>query len=107
VTVSESRSFTLVCEELQRRTALDRLEARGTVRIALKQAGLDPGAVTPREMSVVLEKILPEQLRSRGVASPESVCREFGGSLSALPKEEQGETPDRIFARLAGNTNRS
>ena len=99
----ESRPFTVVCEELERGTALDRLQARGTVRLALKQAGLDPSAVSGREMSVVLEKILPAQLRLRGIASPESICRELGASLSTLPREEGGETPDRVFARLGGS----
>jgi hypothetical protein len=105
--VSESASFTVVCEKLESRTQLDRLEARGTVRLALKEAGLDPAAVTPREMSVVLEKILPAELRLRGVASPESICRELAASLSTLPRGEGSESPDRIFARLAGGSSRS
>lgn len=105
--MSESRAFTRVCEELENRTELNRLQARGTIRLALKQAGLDPSAVTASEMRTVLEKILPEQLRSRGIASPESVCRELAASLSDLPREEEGETPDRIFARLAGGPSRA
>jgi hypothetical protein len=104
--VSETRSFTVVCEMLESRTQLDRLEARGTIRLALKEAGIDPAAVTPREMSIVLEKVLPSELRARGVASPESLCRELAASLSTLPREEASETPDRIFARLAGSANR-
>jgi hypothetical protein len=105
--MSETRSFTMVCEKLESRTQLDRLEARGTIRLALKEAGLDPAAVTPREMSVVLEKILPAELRTRGIASPEAICRELAASLSTLSREEGGETPDRIFARLAGSPSRA
>ena len=105
--MSETRSFTAVCEKLESRTELDRLQARGTIRLALKEAGLDPATVTSREMIVVLEKILPAQLRTRGIASPESICRELAASLSALPREESGETPDRVFARLAGNPSRA
>jgi hypothetical protein len=105
--VSETRSFTSVCERLDSLTKLDRLEARGTVRLALKEAGIDPAAVSPREMSVVLEKVLPAELRARGVASPESICRELAASLSTLPREEGSDSPDRIFARLAGSPNRA
>ena len=103
----ETRSFAVVCEMLEGRTRLDRLQARGTVRLALKEAGIDPAAVTPREMIVVLEKILPGELRARGVASPESLCRELATSLATLPREEGAETPDRIFARLAGGGSRA
>ena len=105
--MSESASFTVVCEKLESRTQLDRLEARGTVRLALKDAGLDPAAVTPREMSVVLEKILPAELRLRGIASPESICRELAASLATLPRGDGSESPDRIFARLAGDPSRA
>ena len=104
--MSEARSFTHVCETLEGRTQLDRLQARGTVRLALKQAGLDPGAVTIREMSVVVERILPAELRSRGVASPDSLCDELRASLAALPREQVGETPDVVFERLGGNSGR-
>ena len=105
--MSESASFTVVCEQLESRTRLDRLEARGTVRLALKEAGLDPAAVAPREMIVVLEKILPAELRLRGIASPETICRELAASLSAVPRGEGSESPDRIFARLAGSSSRA
>jgi hypothetical protein len=105
--VSETPSFTLVCEKLESQTQLGRLGARGTIRLALKEAGLDAAAVTPREMIVVLEKILPAQLRIRGISSPESICRELGASLSTLPREEGGETPEHIFARLGNSPSRA
>ena len=106
MTVSEARSFTHVCEMLEGRTQLDRLQARGTVRLALKQAGLDPVAVSVREMSVVVEKILPGELHARGVASPESVCDALRASLATLPREQVGETPDSVFERLGGGASR-
>jgi hypothetical protein len=105
--VSETRVFTHICEALEARTQLDRLQARGTVRIALKQAGLDPTAVTLREMAVVVEKILPAELRARGVASAESICSDLRASLSTLPREESAETPEDIFERLGGGASRT
>ncbi len=39
--------FEFIAAQLEERTALDKLEARGTLRIALKEAGLDLRAVTP------------------------------------------------------------
>jgi len=60
--VSQSRAFDHACETLERKTKLSRLEARGTVRLALKAAGLDAGRVTARQMGVVFERIMPGEL---------------------------------------------
>jgi hypothetical protein len=102
--MAEARSFTHVCELLERLTRLDRLEARGTVRLALKGAGFEAASVSREQMAVVVEKILPGELGSRGVESPEAVCAELRASLATLPLEatEEPEAPEAIFARLAG-----
>jgi hypothetical protein len=105
--VSETRSFTVVCEKLEGLTKMDRLQARGTVRLALKEAGLDSASVTPREMSALVEKVLPAELKARGIAAPESICSELRVALSMLPQEELAETPDRVFARLGGGPGRT
>jgi hypothetical protein len=65
---AESAAFDRTCEELEERTDLDRLEARGTVRIALKGAGLDGASVDPAQMAIVLRKVLPSELETRGIA---------------------------------------
>jgi hypothetical protein len=99
--VSEARAFAHVCETLERRTPLNRLEARGTVRLALKEAGLEPGSVTARQMSVVLERIMPRELSARGIGDADAICRDLVHSLAALPSAEV-ETPESIFGRLGG-----
>ena len=48
--------FDLVAEKLEECTALEKLEARGTVRIALSEAGLDARSVTRHQMAVMLER---------------------------------------------------
>jgi hypothetical protein len=101
--MSTAAAFDAICEGLEQRTSLDRLQCRGTVRLALKEAGLDAGRVLPREMAVVLERLLPGALRSRGVAEPEAICRELARGLSALPSAPSADTPDAIFRRLAGD----
>jgi hypothetical protein len=101
--VSETRAFDHVVETLERRTELNRLEARGTVRLALKQAGLDASSVTPRQMSVVVERIMPGELRSRGIGDADPICRELVASLASLPSAEAAETPESVFQRLGGS----
>jgi hypothetical protein len=92
--------FDHVCEGVERATSLDRMQSRGTVRLALKEAGLDPARVQPNEMAVVLNRILPAQLRSRGIESPEVLCAELARGLSGLKVAPLAETPDAIFRRL-------
>jgi hypothetical protein len=87
LTMAESAAFEAACTCLEQGGALDRLAARGTIRIALKQAGLEPKAVTARQLAVVLEKLLPAELASRGVASPDELCA-------------RADTPEAVFARL-------
>ena len=105
--MAETRSFTAVCEKLESLTKMDRLQARGPIRLALKEAGLDAGHATAHEMSVIVEKILPAELKARGIAAAESICSELRACLAALPREASAETPDSIFARLGGNPSRA
>ena len=72
--MADSEVFDFVCSELERRTNLDRLEARGTVRLTLKQAGLEARNVTAQQMGVAVEKLLPGELESRGVTDAAQQC---------------------------------
>jgi len=96
--------FSFVAGQLESCTPLDRLESRGTLRIALKDAGLDPKTVTRNQFCVVLESVAPSELESRGVAEARAIC-------AALIERIQSESADRwkssrdideIFDRLAG-----
>jgi hypothetical protein len=101
--VAESSAFDNLCATLEEHTSLDRLSARGTVRLALKKAGLDARSVTPAQLCVLIEKLLHSELVSRGVDNPESVCNHALAHLRALaPSEAQTETPEAIFSRLGG-----
>jgi hypothetical protein len=41
--------FSFVADQLEECTLLDRLESRGTLRIVLKESGLDPKTVTQKQ----------------------------------------------------------
>jgi len=97
-----AEAFEAVCEELERATSLDRLEARGTVRLALKRAGLEARSVTPDQMSVVVENLFPNELESRGVQDVAVVCASIRSKLSTLESVEMPETPKTVFERLGG-----
>lgn len=73
--------FDWVSGELERRTEMSRLEARGTVRLVLKEAGLDPGTVTVPQICVVIDRLLPQALARRKVPEPEDLCRTLRSGL--------------------------
>lgn len=100
--MADSTAFTTLCEELESSSTLDRLEARGTVRLALKQAGLEAGAVTASQLAVVVEKILPGELRTRGVDGADSICSQLASTLKSMPDQAAGESPEAVFKRLGG-----
>ena len=96
--------FDFVSDELERLTRLEKLEARGTVRLALKAAGLDARTVTTKQMVATLQKVMPNEMRSRGVDDPEQVCRTIVTALEAAHPDSAAtnpESPEAIFRRLA------
>jgi len=103
-TMSET-IFEFVASTLQEATALDKLEARGTVRIALKEAGLDARGVTKEQMAVMLQRTMPKELASRGVDGPETVCESLVTALKTYTPADGapvGESPEDVFRRLGG-----
>ena len=100
--MSESAAFTYACDRLEEATALDRLEARGTVRIALKGAGLEVRSVTPEQMKVAVQRLLPAELEARGIDDSAAVCDAIASGLDGVTVESAGDTPDAVFSRLGG-----
>ena len=99
--MSDSSAFEAICTYLEESSSLDRLSARGTIRLVLKQAGLEPKTVTPTELGVVVKKLLPAELRARDVADPDALCDRIAHVLRGLDGAARTDTPDAIFARLA------
>lgn len=100
--MADSAVFDFVCDQIERASQMDRLAVRGTVRIALKQAGLDALTVTTQQMAVVLERILPSELTTRGVDGGEALCARIQSGLPNVVAGTQVETADAVFKRLGG-----
>lgn len=100
--MAEAEAFTIVCDHLERATGLERPAARGTVRLALKEAGLSPETVTPAQMAVVTEKILPRELEALRIADVEGHCQSIRGRLKRAIGSEgaAGASPEAVFERL-------
>jgi len=101
--MADSHAFEWTCEELERTTNLGKLEARGTVRLTLKKAGLDARSVDPAQMHVVVQRALADELRTRGVGDPERVCDQLAEGLGNLSSPALGgDSPEDVFRRLGG-----
>ncbi|MBK9260155.1 MAG: hypothetical protein IPM54_10000 [Polyangiaceae bacterium] len=104
----ESPVFERAADELEQLSRMTRLEARGTLRLALKGAGLLPKTVNVKAMLVVLERILPSLLIRRGVQQGPEICKSIASVVRALTSETSFDvdTPEKVFARI-GRSSRS
>jgi hypothetical protein len=103
--MADSAAFGWICDELERSTSLDRLEARGTMRLALKQAGLEARSVSGEPIAVVVEQLLADELRCRAVEEPEATCSALVSRLreqGPASDEDAAEAPEDVFRRLGG-----
>lgn len=78
----EDSAFQWLCDQLVESTCLDELEARGTVRLALKQVGHDSASVAADTIAALLREILPGELRLRGVDESEALCERLVKDLT-------------------------
>ena len=98
--------FGFVAAELQKRSELENLEARGTIRLALKSSGLTAREVTREQMIVVIDQVMPRELQVRGVENPEAVCGELSQAVKGFEVKENPSTdtsPEDVFRRLSGS----
>lgn len=102
----ERSLFELAADLLERHSQLDRLESRGALRLALRDAGLRADTLVRREIDAVLEKLMPERLAKMGVSDARSVSARMRGEI-ARAAAAGGPGPDvdrdRIFRRLGGD----
>lgn len=103
--MADAPAFDWVADALERATSFSRIQARGTVRLALKKAGLDAATVSLDEMQLVLLKVMPKELRDRKVERADEICEalRLGVKTAELAKAKPAhETPAQVFGRLFG-----
>jgi hypothetical protein len=98
--------FDIAAEKLEGSAGLDRLAARGTLRIALKEAGLDAQSLTVPHLRAVFEKLMPKELEARGVADATATCNRVMSEVESAANSadlEESSSPEEIFKRLGGS----
>ncbi len=95
--------FDVAAERLEASTEMARLAARGTLRLALKEAGLDAQNLTLPQLRVVFEKLMPKELETRGVTGAAATCITVMDEIARAAGETERAasiSPDEIFKRL-------
>ena len=98
--------FDVAAERLEAGAKMERLAARGTLRLAVKEAGLDAQNLTLPQLRAVFQKLMPKELEARGVSDAEATCRAMMDQIarSADANDIASPTlPDEIFKRLGGS----
>ena len=80
--MADSPLFEKACAELELTTQLNRTEARGTLRIALKEAGYDSGSVNRPQLLAVVFHSLPQELVARGLRDAQAICERIATHLA-------------------------
>jgi hypothetical protein len=95
------RVFDFTAEVLSDRTGLEPPEARGMLRVMLRDAGLDPEIITKGQMEVVVSKLLMARLEKAREPNPADICDRLTHQLKLQTFEEsEGHAPEDIFSRL-------
>jgi hypothetical protein len=92
--------FEWISEQLETATGWSRLASRGTVRLALKEMGLDPRTVTKQEMLTSLRTTLARKLDAHRVYEAERLCRRMAHELGTAAFSSSIDSPEAIFSRL-------
>jgi hypothetical protein len=103
--VAGSPLFDRAAGLLEAASSLDQPSARGTLRLTLRKAGIEPQGMTAAQLVATVRQLLPAELAARGVANPERVCERMAGELADAappPPPASHDSVEAIFRRLGG-----
>lgn len=90
--MADSAVFDRTCELLEQLTYFDALQARGTVRLAVKAADLSAKTIGKAEMLNALRGSLEPELAARNVPNAAEVCRRLLDALAAFQPGDPGRS---------------
>ena len=95
-------AFEQASELVTEQTSLTGPQARGAIRLALKDGGLDAKSVTSAQLSVVFQKLMPARLRGQGLTPEDAdgICQKVVVALGAQVLTIPEPPAASMFARL-------
>ena len=94
--------FDVASDFLEQKSDLNRIEARGTLRLGLQAAGLDSKHLTFKQLQIVFDKVMPKELEKVGITDNLDVRASVMEALSETVDLDT-ESSDEIFSRLGGD----
>ena len=101
--MAESPVFEWACERLEQSSSLSRIQARGTMRLLLNAVGLDSHTLGANQLRVIALRLLPKELRKRGLPNVDALCQELAecpATVQGLLDQNRVIEPEDIFKRL-------
>ena len=89
--------FEKTCEILEKYTSFTRLQSRGTIRLLLKEANVDPQAVEKDEMIEALKSKLPSELEKRGVSEGAEITEQL---VADVERTKFADTAYDVFSKI-------
>jgi hypothetical protein len=99
----ESPVFEWACTLVERTLGWSRLQARGTVRLVVRDAGLDPRTLRGYQLRVLATRVLPKELKARGADRVDSLCVALGHCPPEVEADARASAPvdpEEVFKRL-------
>lgn len=83
---SGSPAFDALCRGLVTHTTLNYVQARGTVRLVLREVGIGPAELTKKQAAALIDKAMPARLVRQGVeqSQTEMICVSLQGLVNAV-----------------------
>jgi len=104
--MSDTSLFDGAAERLHGSTDLSQLAARGVLRLALKEAGLEPKDLDGSKFAAIARHLLPAVLKKNGVKDVDAVINAMTEHVSKLEQSPRGTekqtSVESVFARLGG-----
>lgn len=95
--------FDWFADRIVLRTSLSRVEARGMLRVVLRECGLPVETLAPAQLRPVVQRMLGPALQRVKVAYTDAVCESLLKDLEESPAPSSaGEDAAAVFGRMGG-----
>jgi hypothetical protein len=94
--------FDSAAQLIAEKSGLTGPQARGSLRLVLKEAGFDAEEVTSKDLAVIVEKLLPKRLQAQGLdaGQAEALCRTLIDDLRTKAAASPSASSSTMFDRL-------
>ncbi len=103
--MAASAVFDVTCDAITRHTSLGDALARGTLRLALTEGGLNAETVDVTQMKAVVSRLLSAELSAHGIDDVEGTCRRITEILEGTefaPTSDRAGGAAQVLQRIGG-----